>query len=85
MLGFAGAGPLLRLGAGEARWLLRCLLVTGYGNIVASIIGACTGARGLDPAASPAEFTVFFLFWLAIVAVFVALFIAARGALRTAR
>jgi hypothetical protein len=85
MLAIAAAGSLLQLGPREARWLPRCLLVTGYGNVVASIIGACVGARGLDPTASSAELVVFLLFWMAILAVFAALFIAARGALRFAR
>jgi len=85
MLGAAGAGNLVLLRASEARWLLRCLLLTGYGNAFGAIIGAAAGARGLQPGASVAELAVFLLFGIAIVAVLAALLLVACGARRCAR
>jgi hypothetical protein len=76
----AGLGGFLRLGDGAQRVLVWSLLVTAYGNTVASILGAGSGARGLAPGGPLANTTVYLLFMVALVAVFVAVGLVASGA-----
>lgn len=82
MLGVAGIGPVLMLSEGQVRWLSRLLCLAGYGNIVASILGAATGNRGLQPVGPPANQAVFVLFMSAVAAVFVAVVLVIFGCVR---
>ncbi|MEM1249567.1 MAG: hypothetical protein AAGA81_10705 [Acidobacteriota bacterium] len=85
MLAVAAAGSLLTLSEARSRALVWLLLLAGYGNIVASIVGASTGHRGLTPTGPAPNLVVFVLFMVAVVAVFVAVALALAGAHRTAR
>jgi hypothetical protein len=59
--------------------------VAGYGNVIASTIGATYGVRGLELALPVSNVVVFVLFTAAIVGVFVGLWLVAAGAFRAAR
>jgi hypothetical protein len=76
----AGGAPVLRLSQRSQKILVWALVVVAYGNTIASILGATAGARGLEPGGSPANMTVYLLFMLALVAVFVAIAFVAAGA-----
>jgi hypothetical protein len=76
----AGFGPVLRLGDGAQRALVWALVVTAYGNSLAAILGATVGERGLEPGGSLANMTVYLLFMVALVAIFVAVGAVAAGA-----
>jgi hypothetical protein len=80
LLAVAGFLGRLALDARKQTILTWALVVTAYGNIVASIIGAATGNRGLEPTGPAANMVVFVLFIVAIVAVVVALGLLVYGA-----
>jgi hypothetical protein len=82
MLAVAGVGGRLALSAGQARVLFWALVVTGYGNVVAAVIGATFAVRGLAPGGSFSNTIVYTLFMVAIGGVFVALGLVALGARR---
>jgi len=82
MLGVGAGGGLLVLSRAQVRLVVGGLLAAGYGNVVASAIGATFGVRGLAPGGPPANLVVFGLFTLAIAGVFTALALVALGALR---
>ena len=84
MIGVGGAGGRIALGPGAARWLHLGLLGAGYGNVVAAVIGASAGVRGLAPTGPAANLVVFALFTVAIAGVLVGLALAAVGAFRLA-
>lgn len=85
MLAVGAAGGSLALSVREARALTVGLLVAGYGNVVAAIIGASFGVRGLAPTGPAANFVVFALFTAAIVGVLLGLALAVLGAVRARR
>lgn len=76
----AGVGGVLRLGDGAQKVVVWTLVVTAYGNTLAAILAATTGQRGLEPGGTFANTTVYLLFMVALVAVFVAIGVIARGA-----
>jgi len=82
MVAVAAAGGSIHLSPGSARWLWAGLLVAGYGNVVASVVAAAFGVRGLAATGPPANLVVFALFSAAIAGVLAGLGLAARGALR---
>jgi len=84
MTAIGAAGGLITLRPAQARWLWAGLLVAGYGNVVASVIAASFGVRGLALEPPPSNVVVFLLFTAAIVGVFVGLWLAATGAFRRA-
>jgi hypothetical protein len=79
-LAAAGVFRRLSLSAGQQRLMTWSFILMGYGNVIASIIGASTGERGLQFAAPAANMVVFSLFTVAIVAVFLGLGLLAYGA-----
>jgi hypothetical protein len=85
----AGAsGGSLALSASQQSWLLWSLVAAGYGNVIASVLGATFGVRGLALAGPPANAIMNLLFWIAIVGILagVGLLIAgARNAVRSKR
>lgn len=85
LIGVAAVGGLLRLDARRHGHLVTALLVTAWGNMIASIIGPLFGVRGLELGGSVANSVVFGLFTIAIVTVFWALALIYRGARATAR
>ena len=70
----------LTLSDGRQSLLGWCLVVTGYGNVVASIIGACFGVRGLEVGGSVANTVVYTLFVVAVGTVTLAMVLIALGA-----
>jgi hypothetical protein len=87
VIGVAAVGPALGLGAGRAVAVAWCMIVTAYGNVVASALGAACGVRGLAPGGSLVNTTVYVLFMVAVVTVVVGMGLvtaAARGQIRDA-
>jgi hypothetical protein len=85
MLGVAAASPLLTLGPRAQAILFWSLVVTGYGNALASWLAAGSGERGLAAGGTLANNLVFAGFMIAVVTVIVALLVTAAGAFRGAR
>lgn len=82
----AGAvGGSVVLSARQQRWLLWSLVAAAYGNVVASVLGASAGVRGLAFAAPPANLVMNLLFWVAIAGVFAAVGLLIAGAAEAAR
>jgi hypothetical protein len=78
-----GAGSVIgvmALGDGQRRLLAWAFIAMAYCNVIASIVGAVTGQRGLELAAPISNTVVFLLFMIAIVGVFVGLGLLAYGA-----
>jgi hypothetical protein len=73
-------GRAVALDARAQAWVGWGLVVTAWGNIVASLIGPVFGARGLEFGGSVADNLMYLLFVAAIVAVMVAMTLVARGA-----
>lgn len=84
MLAGAAGGSLV-LSARQERWLLWSLVAAAYGNVVASILGASLGVRGLALTAPPANAIMNLLFWVAIAGVFVGVGILIAGAAAAVR
>ena len=85
LLGVAAASPLLALGQRAQGILYWTLVVTGYGNALASWLAAGSGERGLAAGGSLANNAVFAGFMIAVVTVVVATIVIAIGAFRGAR
>ncbi len=82
MIAIGAAGSLIELGTGLQRLLFWSLVVTGYGNVLASILAATSGQRGLQPDGPLANVLVFGGFLLAVVGVLIALLLVVFGAQR---
>jgi hypothetical protein len=74
--------PQLRLGETGLKVVAWTLIVTAWGNIIASVIGPVFGGRGLEFGGSVANSLMYVLFVIAIVTVLIALALVARGARR---
>ena len=74
----AGVWDSLVLSARQRRWLALSLIFAGYGNVIASIIGAFFGVRGLAMALPFANLVVYTLFVLAIVGVLIGVVLLTR-------
>jgi len=83
LLAVAGIADRLALSARAATMLAWSLIVTAWGNVVAAVIGATLGVRGLTPGGSLGNTIVYALFMIAVVGILVALVLVAIGA-RTA-
>ena len=84
-IALAAVGGVLVLSRRQQRLLAVSLVGMAYGNVVASILGAATGNRGLAPGGSPVNTAVYLLFVAAVVGIVVALAVAGIGASRAAR
>ena len=80
LLAVAGIGERLVLPARGAPVLAWALILTGYGNVVAAILGATFQVRGLVPGGSVVNTVVYTLFIVAIAGIFVGLGLVALGA-----
>jgi hypothetical protein len=76
------ASPRLRLAARERAIVGWSLVVTAWGNVVASVIGPLSGGRGLEFGGGVANSVMYLLFVAAVVAVLVAMWLVFRGASR---
>ena len=85
LIAVAAVAPRLRLGDRAQRWLAWSLIVTAWGNIIASLIGPTFGGRGLELTERTANNVMYVLFVIAIVAILLAMTLVAWGALRAAR
>jgi hypothetical protein len=79
---FAGAaiGPYLRLSPRAHAVLAWSLVITAWGNIVASFIGPLFGGRGLVPGLSVSNTLMYVLFLVAVITIVVAMCLIVRGA-----
>jgi hypothetical protein len=84
MLIVAAVGSVLHVSTRQGQVLRVCMLVAGYGNVVAAIIAATFGVRGLAPEGPLPNWIVFLLFSAAIVGVLVGLGIVGLAARRVA-
>jgi hypothetical protein len=87
MLAAAVSGSLL-LSSRQQSALVWSLVAAGYGNVIASVLGATFGVRGLAFAGPPANLIMNLLFWVAIVGILAGvglLIVGARDAIRAAR
>jgi hypothetical protein len=84
-IALAAVGGLLVLSPRQQRLLAVCVVGMAYGNVVASILGAATGNRGLAPGGSLLNTAVYLMFVAAVVGIVVALALAGLGASRAAR
>jgi len=82
LIGVAAVMPTLRLSARERTIVAWALIVTAWGNIVASLIGPLSGGRGLEFGGGAANSVMYLLFVAAVVAVIVAMWLVFRGAAR---
>jgi hypothetical protein len=80
LIGVGAVGARLRLSERATQWLVWGLVVCGWGNVIASFIGPLAGVRGLSFTGLEWNSVVFLLFMVAIVAIFIAMWLVFRGA-----
>jgi len=80
LLAVSGVAGLLVLDERRSRICAWSLIVAAYGNVIASVIGASTGTRGLELALPAANVVVYVLFVVAILGVLASLLLVAIGA-----
>ena len=85
LIAVAAIAPRLRLGDRAQRWLAWSLIVTAWGNMIASLIGPLFGGRGLEFTQGTANNVMYVLFVIAILAILLAMTLVAWGALRAVR
>ena len=85
LIAVAGVGERLRLSQRRQAVVAWALIVTAWGNIIASVIGPVFGGRGLEFGGSVANSLMYLLFVAAVVAVIVAMWLVFLGALADIR
>ena len=85
MMGGAAVADSVVLSPRQWTWLFWSLVAAGYGNVVASVLGASFGVRGLALAGPPANAIMNLLFWLAIGGILTGLGLLIVGARNAAR
>jgi hypothetical protein len=85
VIGVAAVGPALRLSAARATTLAWCMIITAYGNVIASALGATYGVRGLSPGGSVVNTTVYVLFMVAVATVVVGMALVTAAARRQSK
>lgn len=80
MFAVTAASGRLVLSDGRQTLLAWCLVITGYGNVVASILAASLGVRGLEAGGSVGNTVVYVLFVVAVATVTLAMLLVALGA-----
>jgi hypothetical protein len=81
LIAVAAVMPKLRLSHGQRATVGWLLIVTAWGNAVASVIGPLSGGRGLEFGGA-ANSVMYLLFVAAVVAVIVAMWLVFVGAVR---
>ncbi len=84
LIGVAAVAPRLSLGERAHAVVAWGLIVTAWGNVVASVIGPIWGGRGLAFGEGAANSIMYLLFVLAVVTVMIAMWLVFRGAMRRA-
>ena len=82
LLAVAGVAERLVLPPRGAAVLAWALILTGYCNVVAAVLGATFNVRGLVPGGSVVNTVVYTLFIIAIAGIFVGMALVALGAWR---
>jgi len=82
LIAVAAAMPRLRLSGRQRATVGWLLIVTAWGNAVASVIGPLSGGRGLEFGGGLANSVMYLLFVAAVVAVIIAMWLVFVGALR---
>ena len=85
LFAIAGVADGLALDGRKPAVLAWALIITAYGNLIASVIAASANVRGLEPGGSFANTLTYLLFMVAVVTVVVALGLVAHGAYRAAK
>jgi len=85
LIGVAGVGRDIVLTQRAQVLLFWSLVITAWGNMIASTIGPLFGGRGLAFGGGVANSVMYLLFMAAVVAVIVAMVVMVRGAWRAAR
>jgi hypothetical protein len=81
----AGVWDALVLSVQQRRWLALSLILAGWGNAVASILGASFGVRGLALAGPAMNAVVYVLFVAAIIGVLIGVGLLVRGGAQAIR
>ncbi len=84
----AAVADWLALSPRQYAWLVWSLVVAAYGNVIASVLGATFGVRGLALAPPVANIVMNLLFWVAIAGILAGvglMIVGARNAVRSAR
>jgi hypothetical protein len=84
----AAVGDWLALTPRQYAWLAWSLIAAAYGNVVASVLGATFGVRGLSLAPPVTNIVMNLLFWVAIAGILAGVglvIVGARNAVRAAR
>jgi len=84
LIGVAAVGSQLALGERAQAIVAWALVVTAWGNMIASLIGPLSGGRGLEFGHGAANSLMYLLFVVAVAAVVVAMALVCRGAFRAA-
>jgi len=79
MFAIAGIASKLTLSRGQGTLLGWCLIVPGYGYVVARILGASAGVRGLEAGGSVMNTIVYLLFVVAVATITTAMVLLALG------
>jgi hypothetical protein len=82
LIGVAAVGSQLSLSSRAQQMVAWSLVVTAWGNMIASFMGPIFGARGLTFGGTVANSLMYLLFMVAVVAVVLAMWLVFRGALR---
>lgn len=85
MMLVAAVGGLLSLDAAKSRLCARAFTIAGYGNVVASFLGAWVGVRGLEWGPPAANMVMYALFLAAVAGVFLGVGLVAAGAAASRR
>ena len=85
VLAVAAVFRRLHLSEGQKRLVVWSLVLMAYGNLVASVVGAVFGVRGLEPTTPAVNLLVYGLFMVAVVAAFVGLGLVVYGAIPARR
>jgi hypothetical protein len=85
VIGVAAVGPALHLSAARAATVAWCMIITAYGNVVASGLAATYGVRGLSPGGSVVNTTVYVLFMIAVATVVVGMVLVTAAARRRSK
>jgi hypothetical protein len=78
--GVAAVGPVLRLSPRAHAVLAWTVVVTAWGNEIASVMGPLLGGRGLELGHGLVNDVMYVLFVVAVVTIFVAMGLVVRGA-----
>lgn len=84
LIGVAAVGDRLRLSARGQQVVAWGLILTAWGNMIASVIGPLFGGRGLTFGGGLANSLMYLLFVAAVVTVLVAMWLVVVGAFRAA-